>query len=117
MRVVIDLQARHVYAVELALERVGTRLRRLDWHPRDACRGISGRLGNSDTEVGEHAAHIACSGVDPLFEIAERGRLLALDLVERQRDAGEHAGSLLVRRRCDRVIDGRWQRLYGRHWR
>src|SRR4029077_21025826 len=116
MRVAVDLQARQLYSVELTFERVGTRLRRLDWHPRTSCRGISRRLANRDTEVGEHAAYIACFGVDPLFELAERGGLFALDLVERQRDACEHAGGLLVRRRYDRFIDGRWQRLFVRHW-
>src|SRR4029077_1562481 len=117
MRVAVDLQARYLYAVELAFERVGTRLRRPDWHPRASRRGISRRLGNSDTEVGEHAAYIACFAVDPLFELTERGGLLALDLVERQRDACHHAGGLLVRRRYERVIDGRWRRLFGCHWR
>ena len=51
-RVAVDLRARDVDAVELALEGAGARLRRAQRHVRAAARGAGRRLGDIDAEIG-----------------------------------------------------------------
>ena len=93
-----------VHSVELALELIGTSSGFVENHLTPV-RGTSGRLGSSHTEVGEDAVNIACSDVDPLFEIAERGRCLRRSCRVTAR-RGRACGSLLVRRRCDVSLMG-----------
>src|SRR5450759_556200 len=85
--VTVDLRARVIDAIELALERAGARMRRFDRHERTADRGVLWRLADIDTQVSEHAKHAARLAVDLLFQIGQRGGLPALDFVERKRDA------------------------------